>query len=162
MSTPLKILTGPAVEKKYLEVESPAINLNSTSTIDVVEEIARTYIYSYDNKLQCQYVQVIYTFQLLAAVLDTAPTNGTQNKPVVFQMNVGVPNAAPTSKDKQKYVVDAVLQTAGNSTRSPTYVTNLSAAGISGVMYFPVTNFFSVTTPGAPYTITITLTKQFL
>ena len=156
----LQVLTGSiSVGNKYLEVISPAISLSSTSTTQVVEDVSRTYFYSPNG----DFVQIIYTFQLLAAVLDSAPTQGTskQQTPVVFQMNVGIPGNPPPTTGSLKYVVDAQIQTKGTSSMSPTYLTNISANGTTdGVMYFPVTNFFSVTAPGAPYTITITLTKK--
>ena len=154
----LQVLTGnTSVQEKYLTIISPAISLSSTSTTQVVEDVSKTYFYSPNG----DFVQIIYTFQLLAAVLDSAPTQGTKQTPVVFQMNVGIPGNPPPTTGSLKYVVDAQIQTKGNSSMSPTYLTNISANGTSdGVMYFPVTNFFSVTAPGAPYTITITLTKK--
>jgi hypothetical protein len=154
----LQVLTGnTSVKESYLKIISPAISLSSTSSTQVVEDVSKTYFYSPNG----DFVQIIYTFQLLAAVLDSAPTQGTTNTPVVFQMNVGIPGNPPPKTGSLKYVVDAQIQTKGNSSMSPTYLTNISGTGTTdGVMYFPVTNFFSVTAPGAPYTITITLTKK--
>ena len=150
----LKILTGRSVETKYLKLFSPSVSLLQTTSdgTPVVRELARTYFYSTNG----EYVKVIYSFKLLAALLDSAPTyNGSTLSLFILQIQTPVVS-------KGSYTVNAELQTLGSSTRSPTYETDVAANsdGNSGLVYFPVTNFFSVTSPGAPYTLTITLTRD--
>ena len=126
-----------------------SLGQSSTNT-PVVKDLARTYIQSGDGK----YIKVIYSFKLLAALLDSAPTSSGGTSTTIFQMQVQTSNNSDGD-----YIVNAEVQTLGNSTKSPTYDTVVTANGLSGLIFFPVTNFFSVTSPGAPYTITLTLTK---
>jgi len=155
----LQILTGAEVIPKYLTITAPLLSLSETdvSGTSVVSDISKTYLYDASGG----YVQIVYSFELLAALLDSAPTNTNGGKTNIFQMAVGLPSATvPTNK----YVIDAMIQTKGNSALSPTYITKVSElTDTSGakyyVIYFPVTNFFTVTSPGSPYTITITMTK---
>lgn len=154
----LQVLTGIAVSP-YLTIVAPTLSLETdVSGTSVVRTISQTYFFSPNG----EYVEVVYSFELLAALLDSAPTNGRTGA-VVFQMAVYIPGI-----DTGSYVVDAQIQTKGNSAMSPTYVTALTKTTaitpdtVAGVIYFPVTNFFTVTSPGAPYTITLTLTKSLL
>lgn len=161
MATDLLVITGSdVINNNHLQITSPSLSLSSSATsVDVVKPIANTYIY----KKNGEYVQVIFTFKLLAALLDTAPTqSGTAaTGAVLFQMNVTIPAFNKQSPSGQ-YVVDAQIQTKGNSAMSPTYTTvvTIPSGGNDGLIFFPVTNFFSVTAPGAPYTVTITITKD--
>jgi hypothetical protein len=152
MSTKLQVLTGTSVTTDFVTLYSPSISLlQKGSTTPVVKELARTYLYDSSNG---QYVKLIYSFTLLAALLDSAPTySGTELQLFILQIQT------PAVKTGS-YTVNAELQTLGSSTRSPTYETEVTTNGDSGLVYFPVTNFFSVTSPGAPYTLTITLTKD--
>ena len=149
--TDLNILTGTDVIVDKLNIQSPLLSLGQI-TVDtkVVKDLARTYIYSGDGK----YVKVIYSFKLLAALLDSAPTSTGGTSTNIFQMQIQVP-----LNNTGTYIVNAEVQTLGNSTKSPTYDTVVTADGDDGLIFFPVTNFFSVTSPGAPYTITIVMTK---
>lgn len=152
MSTNLQVLTGTAVSQ--LTVIAPLLSLSSTdaSGTSVVADISKTLTYSTDSG----YVQMIYSFELLAALLDSAPTNtGGAGNTNIFQMAVKIPGTTVPAANT-KYVIDAMIQTKGNSALSPTYITKVNA---SGQIFFPVTNFFTVTSPGSPYTITITMTK---
>uniref|UniRef100_A0A6C0IDB1 Uncharacterized protein n=1 Tax=viral metagenome TaxID=1070528 RepID=A0A6C0IDB1_9ZZZZ len=145
------ILTGKNVTNDYLSIISPTLSLGQSSTnTPIVKDLARTYILSGDGK----YIKVIYSFKLLAALLDSAPTANSSTSTTIFQMQVQTYN-----NSNGDYIVNAEVQTLGNSTKSPTYDTVVTANGTSGLIYFPVTNFFSVTSPGAPYTITLMLTK---
>jgi hypothetical protein len=148
MST-LQVLTGTAVSQ--LTVIAPLLSLSSTdvSGTSVVADISKTLTYSTDSG----YVQMIYSFELLAALLDSAPTNTGGTGTNIFQMVVKMPSTVAANT---KYVIDAMIQTKGNSALSPTYITKVNA---NGDIFFPVTNFFTVTSPGSPYTITITMTK---
>ena len=148
MST-LQVLTGTAVSQ--LTVIAPLLSLSSTdvSGTSVVADISKTLTYSTDSG----YVQMIYSFELLAALLDSAPTNTGGTGTNIFQMVVKMPSTVAANT---KYVIDAMIQTKGNSALSPTYITKVNE---DGFIFFPVTNFFTVTSPGSPYTITITMTK---
>ena len=145
----LQVLTGTAVTQ--LTVIAPLLSLSSTdvSGTSVVADISKTLTYSADSG----YVQMIYSFELLAALLDSAPTNTGGTGTNIFQMVVKIPTTVPANT---KYVIDAMIQTKGNSALSPTYITKVNA---DGDIFFPVTNFFTVTSPGSPYTITITMTR---
>lgn len=135
---------------KYLTVQSPYLSLGSGG-LPVVKDISATYKFSPKG----EYIQLVYSFELRAALLDSAPTNGSigggASAPLLFQLQIST-----VTTDQTDYVVEAQIQTLGSSTKAPTYVT----PNQDGIIYFPVTNFFSVTAPGAPYTITITLTKS--
>lgn len=154
----LQILTGSAVTAASgkLSIQSPALVLYSSSISNdpVVQNLSTTAIY--DGDTNNNYLQIIYSFQLLSALLDSAPTNSgssttTAGNPTLFSMTVNVGD----SKNNGNYVIDAQIQTKGNSAMSPTYITKLS----NGVFTFPVTNFFNVSSPGCPYTITLTATR---
>jgi hypothetical protein len=147
----LQVLTGTAVTQ--LTVIAPLLSLSSTdvSGTSVVADISKTLTYSADSG----YVQMIYSFELLAALLDSAPTNTGGTGTNIFQMVVKIPGTTVPAANT-KYVIDAMIQTKGNSALSPTYITKVNA---DGDIFFPVTNFFTVTSPGSPYTITITMTK---
>jgi hypothetical protein len=148
----VKILTGKNVNNDYLTIVCPTLSLGQGNTdTPVVKDLARTYIQSGDDG---KYIKVIYSFKLLAALLDSAPTSKGGTSTTIFQMQVQTSNNSDGD-----YIVNAEVQTLGNSTKSPTYDTVVTANGQSGLIFFPVTNFFSVTSPGAPYTITLTLTK---
>ena len=149
----LLIQTGTNVDDSYLTIICPLLSLSSTdnSGTKVVSDISKTYIYDENN----EYIQLIYTFELLAALLDSAPTN-TGSGANIFQMAVGLQGTKTTIPDGTSYIIDAMIQTKGNSALSPTYTTKVS----NKFVYFPVTNFFTVSSPGAPYTITITMTKK--
>ena len=147
----LQVKTGADVTE--LTVTCPLLSLDATEATTgtkVVSNISKTYIYSPDGK----YIQLIYTFELLAALLDSAPTNigGGSGSTNIFQMKIQLEGTAVADS----YIVDAMIQTKGNSALSPTYSTKVSG----GYIYFPVTNFFTVSSPGAPYTITITMTAK--
>jgi len=145
----LLVATGTGVTQ--LTVICPLLSLDAsdTSGTPVVSDISKTYISSPNG----QYIQLIYTFELLAALLDSAPTNtGGSGNTNIFQMKIKLEGSAVASS----YIVDAMIQTKGNSALSPTYSTKVSG----GYIYFPVTNFFTVSSPGAPYTITITMTAK--
>jgi hypothetical protein len=145
----ITVVTGRDVTQgsgKYLTVISPALSL-TTGGLSVVKDISATYKYTTNG----EYIQLVYSFQLVAALLDSAPTNSKTGSPVIFQLQIST-----VLKDDVDYVVEAQIQTLGSSTKAPTYVTPSQ----DKLIYFPVTNFFSVTAPGSPYTITITLTKS--
>ena len=159
--TDVQIITGTALDTsggKYLDIIAPTLSLTTGSTQKVVKDISKTYMYSANG----EYVEIIYSFELLAALLDSAPTNGI-NSPVLFQMNMYIPK-----HESGDYVVDAQIQTKGNSAMSPTYLTQVSKTTplgtdtTGGLIYFPVTNFFTVTSPGSPYTITVTMTRSIV
>jgi hypothetical protein len=97
------------------------------------------------------YIQAVLSFELLSALLDSAPSGST---PALFMVKLTVPG-----NPKTQYVVDAQIQTKGNSAMSPTYLTTTTTSGADGLVAFPVTNFFNVSSPGAPYTLTVTLTQ---
>jgi hypothetical protein len=153
-SNTVTIRTGTKEVENYLTIVAPTLSLDTSGT-SVIQDVSKTYLYSVNG----EYVQVIYSFNLLAALLDSAPTNGNGG-PTIFQMNMYIPK-----NDSGNYLVDAQIQTKGNSAMSPTYVTQVTKTTplgddpTGGVVYFPVTNFFTVSAPGAPYTITVTLTK---
>ena len=151
----ITIRTGTEEVADYLTIVAPTLSLDTSGT-SVIKDVSKTYLYSVNG----EFVQVIYSFNLLAALLDSAPTNG-KGGPTIFQMNMYIPG-----NDSGNYLVDAQIQTKGNSAMSPTYVTQvtkttpLGTDTAGGVIYFPVTNFFTVTSPGSPYTITVTMTKS--
>jgi hypothetical protein len=134
--------------------------LGTGTDTPVVSDISKTYMFN-TNKVDPSgnpatdgtngYVQFIYTFELLSALLDSAPTATSSSNNNIFQIAVKV--SAP---DGSQYIIDAMIQTKGNSALSPTYTTKVSG----GFVYFPVTNFFTVSSPGAPYTLTITMTQK--
>jgi hypothetical protein len=166
MSTgPLSVLTGNnavPLPEGYFSYTSPTLQLNSTGTTKLVKILTQTYFYSpllkdISGNTGSAYIQMVFSFELLAALLDSAPTNTGDGKTNIFQVAVGTKGDTTGT-----YVVDAQIQTKGNSAMSPTYTSiTVPQAGSTedGYVYFPVTNFFSVTSPGAPYTLTITLTK---
>ena len=146
----ITIVTGSNVfnsKNKYLSVISPALSLSAGTNTAVVKDISATYKYSSNG----DYIQLVYTFQLRAALLDSAPTNDKNGSPVIFQLQIST-----VINELAEYVVEAQIQTLGTFTKAPTYVT----PNEGGIIYFPVTNFFNVSAPGSPYTITITLTKS--
>jgi hypothetical protein len=165
-SGPLNVLTGTAaapLDTGYFDFTSPTLQLNSTGTTKLVKTLTQTYFFSpllkdiSGNTIGSAYIQMVFSFELLAALLDSAPTNTGSGGANIFQVAVGT-----KGDTKGTYVVDAQIQTKGNSAMSPTYTSITVPQTDStkdGYVYFPVTNFFSVTSPGAPYTLTITLTK---
>lgn len=161
----LQVVTGSSVTtpdtpgaQPLLSIVCPNLALSATDTsgTPVVQTISATYIYSPETA-GAKYIEVLYTFELLAALLDSAPTN-TTGGPTLFQMIMEIPGATSATLGS-KYVVDAQIQTKGNSAMTPTYITKVTSLNGVGVIYFPVTNFFTVTAPGAPYTILVTLTQ---
>lgn len=163
-SSPLNVLTGTnaaPLDAGYFSYTSPSLQLNSSSGTKLVKILTQTYFFSPQSTTTPSsgaYIQMVFSFELLAALLDSAPTNtGTKDGANIFQVAVGTKGDTTGT-----YVVDAQIQTKGNSAMSPTYTSITvpqSNSTTDGYVYFPVTNFFSVTSPGAPYTLTITLTK---
>ena len=155
MSTANTIIKTGTAASSLITTTSPTLDLYGTDTTkQVVNVLSNTYMYDYNGTTvadNSNYIQAIITFELLSALLDSAPSGNT---PVLFMVNVTV-----TGKPNKKYVVDAQIQTKGNSAMSPTYVTTTTTKGSDGLVAFPVTNFFNVSSPGAPYTLTITLTQ---
>lgn len=154
MSSNLQIVTGttgPDSATQYITINSPALLLYSTasSSETVVEPLSETFIYSEN----LEYWEAIISFNLLSALLDSAPT---QNANGVATTTLFTVTITSSKLGTSSYVIDAQIQTKGNSAMSPTYITKVSNNAIT----FPVTNFFNVSSPGAPYTLTITGTKQ--
>lgn len=167
-SGPLNVLTGTnavPLDEGYFSFTSPTLQLNSSAGTKLIKTLTQTYFFSPLLKDSSgnvigpsAYIQMVFSFELLAALLDSAPTNTGTGGANIFQVAVGTKGDTTGT-----YVVDAQIQTKGNSAMSPTYtsitVPQSSTTTKDGYVYFPVTNFFSVTSPGAPYTLTITLTK---
>ena len=145
--TNIVTITAPSIQ-----LYNTAISGGEVSATTVVSQLALTVMYE-----QTRYtiIEVIYTFELLSALLDSAPT-GSKN-PTLFYIQIQIPgNVTETTQ----YVVDATIQTKGNSALSPTYVTQ--AYKIDAGQFaigFPVTNFFNVSAPGAPYTLFLTIQR---
>jgi len=166
--TDIVILRDPTVAFTFTAPPLALYNIDNYtvsrgSTQKVINQLATTVMWNYDEKspspVAPSYIKVIFTFELLSALLDTAPSGSSNN---LFLMSVALPSEV---QGLYKYVVDAQIQTIGNSTMSPTYVTytqdyttdpSVSTKNRAFIV-FPVTNFFNVTAPGAPYTITLTL-----
>lgn len=161
----LTIYTGQNAANVII-VQSPALliydsispsssvsDINSTTQQpQVVQPRAQTFIFKPGN---IDYFQAIYSFNLKSALLDSAPTQGVNQTPLIFTITIALNQGGVTIKDGTSYVIDAQIQTIGNSAMAPTYVT----PAFNSKIVFPVTNFFNVSSPGAPYTITITGTR---
>lgn len=109
------------------------------------------------------FIEAIFCFQLRGPLLTSAPTQQAgdftaENLFTVF-VSVGTSTTPPTDK----YIVDAQIQSKGTTSQSSTYksVPTTITGGATNTYYitFPVTNFFNVSQPGAPYTLYITLSK---
>jgi len=160
--TPLLVAADPG---NLISITAPGLRLYNTSdgsasskNPSVVNAIARTVMYN----LTFTIIEVIYTFELLSALLDSAPTgvgpNGSPT-PTLFFIQINFPNNSPV-KESDSYVIDATIQTKGNSALSPTYVTQVYPIGNNQyAVGFPITNFFNVSAPGAPYTLFLTIQK---
>lgn len=180
--SPLNVLTNP--EDNFVFTAPPVALYNftdkSTTTTTtykadadnytpVVSKLALTLMWDSDGKTVPSFIESIFTFELKSALLDSAPSgksDANQDVPNLFLMSVLLPTEVTT---QQTYIVDAQIQTKGNSAMSPTYITdtqlytkttNGTAGGKYQAIVFPVTNFFNVSAPGAPYTVTLTLQLQ--
>lgn len=157
--------TAPAKDNGKILFVSPAYSLYSGNTdTPVVTAIAGIYTYQDDGADKTAYVQSFFTFELQGPLLDSAPTqaarqgSGSENNLFVVFVSVG--------QSSDVFIVDAQIQTKGNSALSPTYKSKPTQIfGTSeqptGDYYisFPVTTFFNVSQPGSPYTLTITLSR---
>ena len=117
------------------------------------------YIYSTNPdgaKTGNNYVKLILNFTLLTSLLDTAPSGVTPNLFTVT-VNIAGSTGGTGSVDSNPYIVNATIMTKGNTAKSPTYETLNDNLGRIG---FPVTNFFNVSVPGAPYTLEIEFYKN--
>ena len=123
----------------------------------IVKEIACIYMYDSLTAPGPGYVQALFTFQLLGPLLTSAPTQAT-NDPANSNLFVVFVYVGTSTAD---YIVDAQIQTKGNSAMSSTYTAKPSPiVGATGnFITFPVTTFFNVSQPGSPYTLTITLSR---
>jgi hypothetical protein len=159
----LQIYTGKTADD-YVSVVAPALllypNPNTTfSGLTVVNGLSQTVFVNTNTDASTKistttYYELEYSFQLLSALLDSAPTNDPTGKNALFSITCIVTTSTDTNKDAE-FVVRARIQVKGYSSMSPTFVTKLT----DGKFTFPVTTFFNVSSPGAPYTITITATS---
>ena len=156
-TTPIVYVSTPTV----LQVSAPVLGLYGPSGTDtsqsVISPLAQTIRWNYDatatKEAPVDIIDVAYTFELLSALLDTAPTQASSGT-TLFTVTIILPGTFDYSK--QFYYIDATIQTKGNSALSPTYRTipfKTSTSPTQWGVNFPVTNFFNVSAPGAPYTL---------
>lgn len=159
MSNPLLVATDPT---SLIQITAPGLRLYDTSTSTtptanppVVKTLAQTVMFDGAYKI----IEIIYTFELLSALLDSAPSGTT---PTLFFIQFNFPTGSGITSTTS-YVIDATIQTKGNSALSPTYLTQAYLVNGSTTQYavgFPITNFFNVSAPGAPYTLFLTLQQK--
>lgn len=156
-TTPIVYVSDPSV----LQVSAPILGLYVPSGTDtsqsVISGLAQTVRWNYVSgaTTPVDTIDVAYTFELLSALLDTAPTQATSGT-TLFTVTVVLPGNIDYST--ATYYIDATIQTKGNSALSPTYKTkpfkiSSTASTTTYGINFPVTNFFNVSAPGAPYTL---------
>jgi hypothetical protein len=83
----LNIVTGDNVLTRAT-ITSPGLILygpSGKSSGNVVSDLSKTYIFS-DNR---EYIQFIYSFELLSALLDSAPTNNA-DQAVLFTISIDI------------------------------------------------------------------------
>ena len=143
----------------------------STSGNSVVKVLSTTYMNGGSVSVY-DYIELQMTFTLLGAVLDSAPTAGNGSTPssTLFVIYVKVAAASGATDnygvdpETANYIVDADVQTISDSASSPTYITQATSpnanSNSSYWIAFPVTNFFSVARPGAPYRMRIRILRQ--
>lgn len=162
-TTPIVFVQNPDI----LSVSAPILGLYAPSGTDtpqsVVSGVAQTIKWNYDPNVKnpVDTIDVSYTFELLSALLDTAPTQASTGT-TLFTVTVKLPDA--TYPTDTYYYIDATIQTKGNSALSPTYRTqpfilDSKTTKVYG-LNFPVTNFFNVSAPGAPYTLFLYIQRQ--